>query len=111
MPDPDPHRFVKLVTTTPIAAGVLAARLGSDGIVCDVRGPSSSYPFGPAHVYVLEGDLAEAREVLAIIDDDDGANPPAGRSAPRPPIIIFGALLIVVVLVGISIARVLVLGP
>lgn len=109
MPDPDPHRFVKLVTTTPIAASVLAARLGSEGVVCDVRGPSGSYPFGPAHVYVLEGDLAEARAVLAIIDDD-AADPP-GPSRARPPIIIFGALLIVVVLIGISIARVLVLGP
>lgn len=110
MPDPDPHRFVKLVTTTPIAASVLAARLGSEGVVCDVRGPSSSYPFGPAHVYVLEGDLDEARELLAIVDDAPTDRLPSPARA-RPPIIIFGALLIVAVLVGISIARVLVLGP
>ena len=68
--------MVHLVTVDgPFEARVLAARLGAEGIVWELRGASDVYPVGRSHVYVDEGDLASARELLltdaveAVFDD------------------------------------------
>jgi hypothetical protein len=57
--------MVRLVTLAdPFAARVLAARLGAEGLVWELRGGDGPYPVGPVHVFVPERDLAEARAVL-----------------------------------------------
>jgi hypothetical protein len=57
--------MVHLVSVdTPFEARVLAARLGAEGIVWEVRGASDVYPVGQAHVYVDDVDLEAARELL-----------------------------------------------
>ena len=58
--------MVRLATvTTSFHARVIAARLGSEGIVTDLRGNVDGlYPVGEEHVYVDQEDLAEAQELL-----------------------------------------------
>ena len=59
--------MVRLATvTTSFHARVIAARLGSEGIVTDLRGNVDGlYPVaGEVHVYVDQEDLAEAQELL-----------------------------------------------
>ena len=53
-------------------ANVVAARLGSEGIVTQLRGPDPMYPLGAVDVLVGEDDLAEARELL-FADDVESA--------------------------------------
>ncbi len=61
-------------------ARVLAARLGSEGVVTQLRGGGvdGPYPMGAVEVLVDEPDLALARELLladeveSAFDDDDG---------------------------------------
>jgi hypothetical protein len=53
------------------AARVIAARLGSEGIICAVRGAENPYPFGPAVVWVEESRLEEARQLLLVDEVED----------------------------------------
>ncbi len=59
--------MVRLMTADDaFEAKVVVAQLGGEGIVWELRGGvDGPYPFGPVHVFVTEGDLAEARAVLA----------------------------------------------
>jgi hypothetical protein len=59
--------MVPLTTAaSPFAARVLAAHLGAEGIVWELRGSvDGPYPVGPVEVLVAEGDLAMAREIVA----------------------------------------------
>jgi hypothetical protein len=73
--------MVRLMTATDaFAAKVVAAQLGGEGIIWQLKGGvDGPYPFGPVHVYVPESDLEEARGVLAAaapldpgdVDDDE----------------------------------------
>ena len=67
-------RMVRLATVgTSFHARVIAARLGSEGIVTDLRGNVDGlYPVGDVHVYVDQEDLAEAQEIL-MIDEVESA--------------------------------------
>jgi hypothetical protein len=58
--------MVPLTTAAnPFAARVLAAHLGAEGIVWELRGNvDGPYPVGPVDVLVSEEDLALAREVV-----------------------------------------------
>jgi len=80
--------MVRLATVrSTFHARVIAARLGAEGIVTDLRGNVDGiYPMGDVHVYVSEEDLPEAQELLladeveSAFDDevdlaDDGATP------------------------------------
>jgi hypothetical protein len=59
-------RMVRLTTVLdPFAARVLAARLGAEGLVWELRGGDGPYPVGPVHVYVPASELADARAVMA----------------------------------------------
>ena len=83
--------MVHLVSVShPFHARVIAARLGSDGILTELRGAvDGPYPaMGEVRVYVDEHDLPVARELLladqvesAFDDDTDGP----GRPLPAVP--------------------------
>jgi hypothetical protein len=83
--------MVPLTTAAnPFAARVLAAHLGAEGIVWELRGNvDGPYPVGPVDVLVSEEDLALAREVvterLPDLDEPDLAGPAAAvdHRAPR----------------------------
>ena len=54
------------MAATPFEARVLAAHLGAEGIVWELRGNvDGPYPVGPVVVLVAEDDLAIAREVVS----------------------------------------------
>ena len=65
--------MVRLMTADDaFAAKVVAARLGVEGIVWELRGGvDGPYPFGPVQVFVTEADLAEAQAVLAAVSPLD----------------------------------------
>lgn len=67
-------------------AKVVVARLGSDGIVCELRGAvDSMYPVGNVTVLVPVTDLETARALLMADDVEDAfvgfANPPGSGTA------------------------------
>src|SRR3982750_312783 len=62
-------------------AHVLAARLGADGILTQLRGPGEGpYPMGDVRVYVREDDVEVARELLLADEVEDAFEEP---EAPR----------------------------
>src|SRR6476661_4721654 len=65
--------MVRLATVrSTFHARVIAARLGSEGIVTDLRGNVDGiYPMGDVHVFVPEEDLADAQELL--VDEVESA--------------------------------------
>ena len=91
-------RSVRLATVgSSFHARVIAARLGSEGIVTHLRGNVDGlYPVGDVHVYVDQDDLAEAQELLmadevesAFDEPDDGAE----AGTPKALWLILGAVL------------------
>src|SRR5262245_32180245 len=65
-------RMVTVTTVTdPMTARILAARLGAEGIVWQLRGADALYPVGPVEVLVGEEDAATARALLGEDDVDD----------------------------------------
>jgi hypothetical protein len=73
----DPLRMVRLVTLPDaFSARVVAARLGAEGLVWELRGGDGPYPVGPAHVFVPERELAEAQQVLAATQELDADSEP-----------------------------------
>jgi hypothetical protein len=90
-------------------ARVVAARLGSEGIVTQFRGNvDGPYPMGSVEVMVTEDDLEAARELLLADEvessfdvDDDGEGPAAHRAPSYGPwllaafagVLLLGALL------------------
>lgn len=70
----DGLRMVPLATTrSAFEAQVLGARLGSEGILWQVRGGSadSMYPVGAVDVLVAAEDLEKAHEVLLVGEADE----------------------------------------
>jgi len=91
-------RMVRLATVgTSFHARVIAARLGSEGIVTALRGNVDSfYPVGDVHVFVDQEDLSEAQEILMVDDvesafDDPDEVPEIG--APKELWLVLGAIL------------------
>ena len=98
--------MVRLATVgTGFHARVIAARLGSEGILTELRGNVEGlYPVGDVHVYVGEDDLAESQELLLVDEvesafDDDGLV--ERRSAREPWLVMFA----VVIMTGLIFAR------
>ena len=57
--------MVRLITVrNPFHARVIAARLGAEGMVTELRGVDDLYPVGDIHVFVSEEDLPAAQELL-----------------------------------------------
>jgi Putative prokaryotic signal transducing protein len=117
--------MVPLTTAAnPLAARILAAHLGAEGIVWQLRGDvDGPYPVGPVEVLVPADDLELARAVVATADadpvtgadDDPGMEGSGGtdveladrRGRPvRMLIVVVGLLLVVLFALG----RVLFLG-
>jgi Putative prokaryotic signal transducing protein len=68
MPD---VRMVPLVSAaSPFEARVLAARLGAEGILWELRGADAVYPVGAVYVLVDEADLERARDLLLVSEVD-----------------------------------------
>ncbi len=96
-----------LLRTVPSAfhARVLAARLGADGIVTELRGPGEGpYPMGEVRVFVRSDDLPVANDLLladeveAAFDGPEDVVSPARRLAP-----VFVALaILVLLLIGLT---------
>jgi hypothetical protein len=80
--------MVRLATVrSTFHARVIAARLGAEGMVTELRGNlDGPYPMGDVHVYVGEDDLAAASELMladevesAFDDSEDPDEAPSGR--------------------------------
>ena len=79
-------RMVRVTTVTnPMTARILAAQLGAEGIVWQLRGggTDSLYPFGPVELLVDEDDVEVARELLADATSDEVEWRSSGRRAQR----------------------------
>src|SRR5947208_16327676 len=100
--------MVRLLTTLDhFEARVLAARLGAEGVIWELRGGHDGpYPMGPIHVYVEADSLDRAQELLASTEALPADEPPS-PSFQRAPL---GLVLVVVGIVAmavISLARVM----
>jgi hypothetical protein len=58
------HMVPLATELSPFEARVLAARLGAEGVVWELRGGSAVYPVGWVDVLVSVDDLADAQELL-----------------------------------------------
>lgn len=109
-----------LLTTVPgsFPARVLAARLGSEGIVWELRGNvDGPYPVGAVQVLVPSSELRDARELLladeidaidaAGLDEDDDDVGPDERALPAPPEL-WLVLLAIVSIPVLSLGRIIV---
>ncbi len=69
--------WVRLVTVDQaFEAKVIHARLGSDGVLCELRpGVDGPTPFGPFHVYVIQSDLELATALIEPVDDEESGAP------------------------------------
>ncbi|MDQ2825913.1 MAG: hypothetical protein M3Y04_02915 [Actinomycetota bacterium] len=83
--------------STSFHARVIAARLGTEGIVTDLRGNIDGlYPVGDTHVYVGEDDLPEAQEILMVDDVEsafDAAEDPVDFTAPPALWLVLAAIV------------------
>jgi hypothetical protein len=93
--------MVRLATVrTTFHARVIAARLGAEGIVTDLRGNvDGMYPMGDVHVFVAEDELPEAQELL-LADEvesafDDDADLDGVGSTPRELWVFLVAVIVV----------------
>jgi hypothetical protein len=97
-------RMVRLTTVgTSFHARVIAARLGTEGIVTDLRGNVDGfYPVGDIHVYVDREDLAEAQEILMVDDVESAFDEPdelRDLGAPKELWLVLGAILAIAAVV------------
>jgi len=98
--------MVRLATvSTTFHARVIAARLGAEGIVTDLRGNVDGiYPMGDVHVFVSEEDLPEAQELL-LADEVEAAFDEDGDGDVATPRELWVFLVAVVVVAAVLFAR------
>ena len=89
--------MVRLATvSSSFHARVIAARLGSEGIVTDLRGNIDGlYPVGDVHVFVGEDDLAEAQEILMVDEVEsafDAPDDPVDFRTPKELWLVLGTI-------------------
>ena len=95
--------MVPLVTVgSAFQAKVLAARLGSEGIVTELRGGvDGPYPFGDVHVQVDAEDLDLARQLLLADEVEEVFDAPSrtapGRVAAASPWLVVATVVLVAV--------------
>jgi len=103
-----------MVPLTPVptefAGRVLVAKLGSAGILAEVRGTSQVYPsmFGRPEVWVEAEEEAEARELITTDTDDVLPAEPGGVAGARTllggPARLVLALVALVLLLGVTLS-------
>lgn len=105
-----PYRMVHLTTVhTGFHGRVIAARLGADGILTELRGGiDGPYPMGDVEVLVPEEELDDARALLlADLADagdaagDPGEPEPARRRRSSPLLYWLAALLVLAAVIGL----------
>ncbi len=74
--------MVPLASGNQFEAQLLAARLGAEGVVWQMRGACSVYPFGTVDVLVDADDLERARELL-LVDEVEAVFDPERAPPPR----------------------------
>ena len=102
-------RMVRVATTRDgFEARVIAARLGAEGIVWELKGSvDGPYPVGVVHVLVEAGEVDAARELLTLEPEDgddveeDGDHDPVGSASWRGGIVTAVAV-VVVALMGLA---------
>ena len=99
--------MVRLATVrTTFHARVIAARLGSEGIVTDLRGNVDGiYPMGDVHVYVAEEDLPEAQELLLVDEVESVFDEEADGDVGATPHELWVFLVAVLLLAAVVFAR------
>jgi hypothetical protein len=99
--------MVRLTTVnSSFHARVIAARVGADGIVCELRGNlDGPYPMGDVHVYVAEDDLPAAQELL-MADEVESAFEPGDEPVDvRHPVELWLVLASVLALAAVLFSR------
>jgi hypothetical protein len=94
--------MVKVATASgPFEAKLLAARLGADGIVWELRGGADGiYPMGPIDVLVAADDADVARVLLAPSDDGEPDDGPLPHRRPRlRPLLIVAVVVLSLIFV------------
>jgi hypothetical protein len=90
--------MVRLTTVrNPFHARVIAARLGAEGMVTELRGVDDLYPVGDIHVFVSEEDLPAAQELLMADEVEsafDDPEPDIDLGTPRALWILLAAVLV-----------------
>ena len=101
--------MVRLATVqSGFEAKVMAARLGAEGIVWELKGAvDGPYPMGPVTVLVDEHDIDVARELL-LVDEVEAAFEAGDEHVGRPPIFVWLAIAAVVVVATSTLLRVLI---
>ena len=93
-------------------ARVIAARLGSEGIVTQLRGGGieGPYPMGQIEILVAEDDIEVARELLladeveSAFDDDEPGSPVASFLPRRVAIVVLVCLVLTTIVRILSLA-------
>ena len=89
-------------TRSGFEAKVIAAQLGSEGVVWELRGDVDGlYPVGGIEVLVPSDEADRARDVLADVDTEPVD--PVGEGRHRP-VVVVAALLLVVAFVAVRLA-------
>ena len=92
--------MVRLVTVpNTFHARVIAARLGAEGMVTELRGNlDGPYPMGDVHIYVGEDDLPDAQELLMADEVEsafDGVEDNIDTGTPRELWLVLAAILVI----------------
>ncbi len=96
-------RMVRLATArSPMEAKLMAARLGAEGIVWELRGSvDGPLAMGPIEVLVDEGSLPDAQELL-LSDEVEASFAPQARPAAhtaREALVLIGVFLAVLLFI------------
>ena len=100
--------MVRLVTvSTTFHARVIAARLGSEGIVAQLQGNvDGPYPMGDVHVMVAVDDLPAAQELLLADEVESAFDDPGPADDGRPAYELWVVVAAIVTAASMSLARV-----
>ena len=101
----EPVRLVRFVTLSDaFEAKVLAARLGANGVLCQIRGGGvdPTYPLGTVELLVAEDDVDVARELMLADEVEASFDDETSRPSHRG----MAVLAIVALLVAFAILRI-----